>query len=317
MIKAGAKILSFVLIGCLFACAQGSTTQAISGGSETGNPAALRVVRGTVAPSFSALSISAVGNNCAAGQVVAIDSNETSYEFAIEEDCSFELLLPIDHAYRILFLVEDEITAVMSFNNGPGQSNSPVMILSFGDEINLGVVTAVGGVATPENEPSLQNDQDGDGINDFDDLDDDNDGIADIDEVDCDLDGIIDDYDSINSDCEQDPESDAGLIVSVSPPAGQGLDGVTNPVLIGSVIEIRVDCILVNRTINDSTVRIFSDTHAVALDFTWIPGGGVFTCYPIQDLNKGTVYTVVVEGIECRDGSIVETRSWSWQTETG
>lgn len=47
---------------------------------------------------------------------------------------------------------------------------------------------------------SLQNDADGDGLSDYEDLDDDNDNIPDTSEKDCDTDGIIDDYDE-NSNC--------------------------------------------------------------------------------------------------------------------
>ena len=94
------------------------------------------------------------------------------------------------------FLSGESILASMSFSNGADFPLSSFYYLSDGlSDVDYGLATISGTIAYPRNEPSRQNDRDGDVVVDYNDRDDDGDGILDLDEPDCDSDGVSDDLD--------------------------------------------------------------------------------------------------------------------------
>lgn len=185
----------FIAAG-LAACGSGSSM----GGTEAGNPPDVtRPVVGQLTPSNSITE----SVPCPADTVVAVNSLEEATFADVEDDCSFSIDLTVDEAYIILFYLDDQLIAAMLFMNGGDAESSDVMIVSQGDDpIDLGSIDLGDSTVTPENEPAEQNDQDGDGENDYVDEDDDNDDIPDSLEEDCDGDGFPDDYDEDTTLCD-------------------------------------------------------------------------------------------------------------------
>jgi hypothetical protein len=167
------------------------------GGSEAGNPpSTTRSLIGNVAAS----------STCQADEVIATDSTGVETTATPGSNCSFTLTLDIDNAYQLAFYLSSELLATMVFDNGGNNTESTTVIISAGTtDIDMGEILFSNSVAVPEFEPSTQNDQDDDGVDDYDDDDDDDDGIDDDDEEDCDEDGYSNDHDD-DDECEDDDD---------------------------------------------------------------------------------------------------------------
>lgn len=318
-------LLSFSLL--LSAC--GGSAQ---GGSEAGNPpdVSARSVEGTVPAASSSVSARA-GIPCAVDTVIATDSAAQTISADVESDCSFSLSLSVDKAYSIGFVLDDVFVAAMIFNNNDASLSSAVFVVSAGETaINLGLVTISGAVATAEMEPASQNDQDEDGVDDFDDDDDDDDGKADDDEEDCDLDGYKDDYDEDSSSCEDDSGDDspddnggnddsgedtsAALVLEVDPRNDTDLS--SGDVDLEEEVEVRVSCEIDSATLGDETFQIVSELGvAIECQFDVSGSGAEISCEHEDDLFlPDTIYTATISGLQCADGRTIETASWSWVT---
>lgn len=192
----------FFLAVVLFGVGCGGSATEIDGVNadvvEAGNPSAKpRKLEGEV----EAEQTTAVDEACSADGVEVYDTGETVNTATIEADCTFELEVAAGKAWGIRFFKDDVVVAVMTFNNGKGLSLAPVYYTSDSDtSVNIGQARFYDGVAYAQFEPSRQNDQDGDGTEDYYDTDDDNDSLLDTMETDCDADGVINDLD-LASEC--------------------------------------------------------------------------------------------------------------------
>lgn len=194
----------FLLFLSLAACSSSNTQNSLSG-TEAGNPSIIvlgRAITGTVP---------ATADGCSFLTVFATNDLNTTTEADIQDDCSFVLDVEPDHLFKISFETPDGTLIDLTVDNN-GEPASPYFVVSAaGTAINLGSIAFDGTLATPEFEPSQQNDQDGDGLSDYDDPDDNGDGVVDADEdgdedvddveeeplpVDTDLDGIPDGTDN-------------------------------------------------------------------------------------------------------------------------
>ncbi|MBT3182744.1 MAG: hypothetical protein HN337_09600, partial [Deltaproteobacteria bacterium] len=189
------KLCLFILLVTITSCGEG--------GTEAGNPGDListRVVTGIVPDSAS--TIQSTGS-CAADVALFTDTEAISTDASVGTDCSFETNLPVDKYYAAIFQYQNGRVSTMRFRNGRNASTSNYFYVSAGDTaIDMGSITFDDDDATPEYEPSEQNDSDDDGINDYEDDDDDNDDIPDEDEEDCNHDGSMDDDDEVCSNGE-------------------------------------------------------------------------------------------------------------------
>lgn len=203
-------LLLFVLF--FLSCGSGGGTDGSAlGGTEAGNPPALRTVTGTVAQVPGATLVkpqAAVVATCAADTLTVTDTASSASNFQIENDCTFTFLLAFEKAYSIVFTKGSNEYQIIFNNNNAALPEFYFVLSSDSENMTLGVISFVSNEAFPENEPSTQNDQDQDGTNDFDDTDDDNDGTPDASELDCDLDDIPNDYDLDTTMCDDDADSD-------------------------------------------------------------------------------------------------------------
>ncbi|OGQ06645.1 MAG: hypothetical protein A3G32_02000 [Deltaproteobacteria bacterium RIFCSPLOWO2_12_FULL_40_28] len=189
----------------------GSGTGEVLGGTEAGNPPALRTITGTVAQVVGGALLTpqaAVVANCTADTLTVTDTAASEANFQIEDDCTFTLSLAFEKAYSIIFIKGSNEYQTIFHNNNTALSEFYFVLSSDSETMNLDVVFFVGSRAFPTNEPAIHNDQDQDGTNDFDDTDDDNDGTLDTSELDCDLDDIPNDYDLETSICDDDADAD-------------------------------------------------------------------------------------------------------------
>ena len=207
--------------------------------------------------------------------------------------------------------------ASMIFNNNAESFPSAILIVSAGDSpIQFGRITFSGTIATAENEPATQNDQDGDGIDDFDDDDDDDNGIPDDLEEDCDLDGIVDTYDD-DSDCEEEDDSEASAsIIEVTPRNDTTLDSGDDQVNLDEEVRLRANCEIDADSLNDQTFSVVSQNGNVILcQFDPFEAEREITCEHEDDLFlPDTIYTATVSGLVCASGDPIAAVSWSWRT---
>lgn len=312
----------FVVLLILFVVSCGSSTSSSLGGSEIGNPST---------PSRALLGLFQ-DNNCNIDKVIATDSLGQTTSGNLAEDCSFSIDLEADKAYAISFVRDDIFVASMIFNQGISDLDSTVFFMSEDDEaVDLGEIVINGTDAFPENQPSAQNDQDNDGINDFDDDDDDNDGQLDDQEIDCDLDGYLDDVDE-DDDCDEEDENnedneggeedededdeddensndqEQNIILQVNP--RNGAVGVS----LDRELKVRTGCEIDIQTLNNDTFSISSSEETIACDFDLNANNTRIDCDPIEDFLPLETYTVVIEGVECRNGDIIPTTSWQFTT---
>lgn len=175
------------------------------GGSEAGNPPNTIELIGTVPSSTKSVALKKAGattTTCLADTITATNQEATETSAAINDDCTFSLVLDNNNVYTISFFDSDTLVATMAFDDNNSRTPNSFLILDASElTIDLGLITFTGNEAFPANEPSKITDADGDGLNDFEDTNDDDDDMIDEYEIDCDQDGIIDDYDADTSSC--------------------------------------------------------------------------------------------------------------------
>lgn len=284
------------------------------GGTEAGNPPqGLRIVEGNVATNNNALLRAGI-SPCFATQVIALDSTGSTTNADVGSDCTFEISLAAGKAYAINLLSGDTFVASLLFQNSPSALPSAVFSISSGStRINLGRIRLSNSDAFPETEPSEFNDDDNDGTNDFDDEDDDGDGVSDEDEDDCDLDGYRDDFDDDNDSCEDSEDSGdgefSGNILEVRPAHSS-----TN-VDTDEEIQARFDCVIDETSLTAATFSIVdASNNPVSCTFELEDEDQRVVCQPEDLFDVSTTYTATINGMECLDGTSIETISWSWTT---
>jgi len=290
------------------------------GGSEAGNPpSTIRTVKGNVSSTepnttnATNFLVNAVGDTCLADRMIAIDSSGTESETTVNESCNFTINLTVNKAYELNFFLNDEFIAFMIFQNKANAIITPVMILSASEiDMDLGQLTCNNFQCTPENEPASQNDQDMDGIFDFDDDDDDDDGELDDAERDCDLDGFIDDFDEAfdeNFDCSDDGGTIADVL-DVYPWDGDAYIDLTQEVF------VLFSCVIDSNTVNSSTFVISDQSsNLISCDYQIdIEGDGISCLHDGDPFVFDEIYTATIDGIQCDDATPIPLVSWSWST---
>lgn len=190
------KLILLLLIACFFSHCQAQDQNLLNSDfqiTEAGNPPAkpkkLRAITGSLGES----------EQCLATGVRVTDSTGQIKDTPLDDNCTFNLELVANKVWDLKILYQTSVTAKAVFRSLPN-IYSNYYYLSESDQIlDFGNIELAGNKAYPEFEATKQNDADGDGISDFEDLDDDNDDILDSNETDCDSDGIIDDYDEDSS----------------------------------------------------------------------------------------------------------------------
>lgn len=296
-------------------CSSGTT-----GGSEAGNPSR------SVVGSLAALSVAALTadpaplssqTSCPADTIVAVDSRKQEWDFPVASDCSFEIELFYNKAYTIRFRLGDIDVGSMIFQNSPDRFPAPVMEIA--EEpvgISLGLIVIDDGQSKPENEPSIQNDADLDGIADFEDPDDDNDGILDVDEPDCDLDGIIDDFDDKNTNCPVVKALPDNKVLEVLPRNGSGIAAPEDAVPLDRIVQARFSCELDDASLSADTFLVTAKDAPdgyLECDFSISDDGVAASCQPLG-LLPDTVYQATIRSVRCKDGSAIGSTSWEWKT---
>lgn len=276
----------------------------IQGGSEFGNA---RFLVGSFSES-----------TCPADTVIATNSLGTSFTAALTENCSFNLELPINTAYSLSFWSNGTLIANMQFINGINSLSSNTFVISASqDNMDLGIISLNGSLASPQKQPSSQNDQDQDGINDDEDDDDDNDGKSDDLEEDCDLDGFNDDLDE-NDDCddsndeneeEDSDSSDQAIILEVRPQNGSvGIN-------LDQDIEVRFGCSLDTSTVNTENIVISDPSNnIIECQFEFENENTRLDCEH-DDFLTLTQYTVTIMNLKCEDETEILSSSWSFTTK--
>lgn len=289
------------------------------GGTEAGNPPTIptRNVVGTVSSNSTSSLTKTASDDCAIDKVIATDSQAQTTQATLEDDCFFTLSLAANKAYSLGFVEGDEFVATMIFNNSSTSITSSTFIISEGEQdIDLGIITIDGSLAVPQNEPSTQNDQDEDGISDFDDEDDDGDGVEDDFEEDCDFDGYYDDYDDEDEECEGDEEEEESEDGEETPEVLEVYpnDGDTD-IEIDEDIEVRFGCEVNEDSLTSETFIVESETgEQIECTFHTENSGSIVVCEHEEDFQLLAEYTVTLENIECANEEVIATTSWSFTT---
>ncbi len=295
----------------LFICGLTACAGQIDGGSEVGNPT--RPVNGyLVADSSEEAPATLMTTLCSADTVIAKNSLNEELTATVAEDCSFTLTLPADKAYAVNFYLADAFVAKLIVQNSLLTLESPVFVLSTADAtMDLGAVTIVGKKAFPEFEPATQNDQNGNDVNDFDDVDDDGDGVNDDAEIDCDLDGFFDDLDDDDDIClEIDIGDEDSGIVEASPNSGELF------VETDDEVSWRANCDIDINSVNGTTFVVASATDVILCGYALSESNQEIECtHPDQDFLINTTYTATIAGILCTNGDVLTGISWSWTVD--
>lgn len=299
------------------------------GGSEIGNPGlnpdsaeVLGIVVSTNNQKKS--SLKALKNSqCPADTIVAMNSSLQISIASVQVDCSFRLILTANKAYALSFTLENQFIASMIFNNNNGFSSSTTFVISSGNRINLGKVTVFDSLAIPENQPARQNDQDGDGINDFDDEDDNNDGRLDIDDPDCDFDGFLDDFDDQDPCDSSSSNTESATIESTSPSFAEVPGNQVQSIFpengaieveLNQEIQIRIFCPVNLENIDSNNFEVIGFGDDIMCNFSVSEDGTLITCAPERVLQRNTVYMVAVDDLTCEDGREINPVFWSFRT---
>lgn len=311
--------LTPVLAGFLIviSCGGGS-----SGTTTNTTDSTTRALTGSVgggAASVSALK-ALVNASCLADTVIATDTTATTITAEVAEDCSFSIDLTTGKSYAISFLLDEEFVASLIFDSGiSGFSGSSLPVSDGEGAIDLGMVTFSGFAAIPEVEPLDQIDSDDDGVADSDDTDDDGDDVSDDEEEDCDLDGVSDDWDESEDDdaCTTD-SGDVAQIYEVKPRNDPNPEEGEDFVDLDKEVRARIGCLVDTSTVTDTTFQVSSDSDAITCTFEFSDEGDdhrkIKCKHEDQDFQASTLYTIILDGIQCEDGRSVENRSWSFMT---
>lgn len=312
-------IIGIGVLCCLLGC--GAVVQQQQGGTETGNPdtGETRTITGTVdgGASDSVSKRLALTTNCDADTVFAFTGRDGGTSAAVADDCTFSLAVDADDAYMLIFVRAFQLAGVMLFDNRATAFAAPVAVVSAGDQnIQLGSITIVAGDATPAQRLAEQNDQDADGIDDYNDNDDDGDGTADDDEADCDLDGIQDTYDGDTADCSADSgDATQASMFEVVPRNDRLRDTERRFAGLSEPVRARFACELKQDTVTTATFQVQdSGGNPVACTYNFGNSGRGVECRHSTSFTASTVYTAQINGIQCVDGRTVSSRTWSWRT---
>lgn len=314
--------MPFCCLGLILLMLNRCGSNSAEGGSEFGNPS--RQLTGTVVAGASSslqkgVMKAAGSSSCPADTVIATDSQAQTTTDSISANCSFALTLTVGKAYSVSFTsgespLGDSFVATLIVQNSSSSLSSTVFVISTGEsDMDLGTITISDSEADPEVEPAAENDQDGDGTDDFDDTDDDGDGILDNNEEDCDLDGYDDDYDESDS-CdfggEDDSNESSGEIIAVSP------ENEEEFVSLDQAVDVLFDCEIDEASVTADSVRIESDSEVIACTYMFSESDSIVSCeHADQNFLPSTTYTATVDGVVCADGTEVTVQSWSWTTE--
>lgn len=286
------------------------------GGTETGNPSDdLRTVTGTVpASTTTSLNKAMLSSGCSADAVQVEDSEETTTTALVESDCTFSVSVSVGTEYILSFLQEEATVGVLRPNAGSALLTLLAMRVSRGSGgIVLGQIAIANFVATPQNEPANQNDQDADGISDLLDDDDDGDGTLDVDEADCDLDGFFDDVDGDISSCSNNAAT--VRIRQVSPHSDRTFMRPARRVSSNRPIRIRAACDIDESSVSSATLQVTAENDTVQCALSFSSSGRRVECDHDDDpFMADTIYTATVDGLFCDTGERIESRSWSWKT---
>ncbi|MBI2083745.1 MAG: hypothetical protein HYT76_09320 [Deltaproteobacteria bacterium] len=215
------------------------------------------------------------------------------------------------------FFEEETLLAIMTFNHHREMFESNILIVSHGVEpIDFGQIQFTGTKGRAALEPAYQNDQDGDGIVDFDDEDDDNDGTPDVDERDCDFDGFFYANDLDNSSCEA-----AGDIGDV--PLQPGEDWILEVlprnqakfVSIDQPVKVRANCVVDPTSLSRAYFSVGDSKGGhITCNLSLSSSGREVICNHDNFL-ANMYHTATVEGLDCadHDGGI---RSVTWHFTT-
>lgn len=279
-----------------------------------------RAITGTVAASQANSLQALAADTCAADKVIATDTAGTATTTDVADDCSFQLTVDTGKSYAIGFTRNDSFVATVVFSSGTAGFSGSDFAVSPGDTpIALGTITISGSTAVPASNPLNQTDQDGDGVADLDDTDDDEDGIEDEMEGDCDLDGVLDDFDE-SSDCDEAPEGMA-RVLEVKPRNDPHPDKGEDRIDLDKDVRARISCEVDHATVTSETYAVISENglDVVSCQYNFSgtgKSGNRIKCEHETDFLPDTIYTATIDGVLCANGTVVESRSWSWLTET-
>lgn len=166
-----------VLIG-LIACASSTgSDNDLLGGSEAGNPPGLRDITGVLTTDQSAflrhnkVSYDTTSTDCFADTVTAVDLDGVETSTLVDNDCSFIMELQTENSYSLIFYLSDvEIARLQVQNTQEAEASEFFYFDESEATMDLGFVKLVGSVVIPQYQPATQNDQDQDGVSDFDDV---------------------------------------------------------------------------------------------------------------------------------------------------
>lgn len=255
---------------------------------------------------------------CDADQVIATNSSAETVSAEVSDDCSFSLSLAIGESYSISFLEGGTFVASLVFDTGiNGVSSSSLPVNDSGATVNLGSVTITGNVASAENEPLSQLDNDDDGIDDLSDTDDDDDGIEDTSEEDCDLDGVIDDFD--DDDCgsvlaENSGDENTAGIYRVKPYNGN------EEVDLNKKIRVTAACEVDSSTVTSENFKVVSDNGdeiacTYSISTSEENGFDHIKCEHDIDLEANMGYKIQFSGVQCLNGKDVQAFETEFTTE--
>lgn len=279
------------------------------GGTEAGNPPdTVRVVKGVVPHNES---------GCSASRVVIADSAAQSATVDVDTACAFSIQATPERAQTLTLFAAETFVAMLTFSHHAALFESNVFVAGSGDDaIDLGSLTIDGTSARAAHEPATQNDLDGDGLVDFDDVDDDNNGVVDVDEQDCDLDGYFNSVDLDNGTC--DTVGDIGEI-----PLQPGEDAIlealprkaATQIADDQPIKVRANCAIDPDSLSEATFNIDDATGAHVSCTTSLASDQHVAVCEHAALSAETTYTITVEGLSCVDhGDTIRTVTWHFST---
>ena len=296
------------------------------GGTETGNPptSETRTLIGSVAPTTTpSTSVKSLASTlCAADLLVAVDSAAQTTQAEVDDDCRFEMTLTVRKAYAMTFSLSGSFVATFVYNPGYTSVTSSMWVVGRGsDDLNLGLATFTDDEAISEVNFASINDQDEDGFFDFDDEDDNGDGTRDEEEPDCDLDGFWDSHDDDDAACEEEDEEGGDEEEDTEGADGTGIVLAVVPrnnqleVDLEKEIRVRTDCAINLESVTVDTFQVSGPDQAVVCTWELSDDGKTVDCEPQDALLPSTVYTALVSGVQCDNGSVVPDTTWSWTTD--
>jgi hypothetical protein len=322
-------LLTFLLISC-----GGENYTSSLGGAEIGNPSTpTREVSGLIA-----------GDTCVADEVVATDSSNQSTRDDIDQNCAFNLTLTTSKAYNLSFNKESNFVASMVFDGGSSGLESPSFYLSESEnQVDLGEIIIEGNEAYPTHQPSLQNDRDQDGINDFEDEDDDNDGKNDDLEIDCNLDGFLDededeceeennileneninddqiendDDDEDNDENEEDENQNSGSENGQNRTLEVIPRNQSNHVNLDKVVKVRMGCKLNPQSLDENSFSIQANDEVVFCQPELKANNMQVECRIEGGFIPASEYHINLSGMECFDGEVIPEINWQFETDVG